>query len=176
MSLTVYHCSTPDIPNKVLTHAEDIAATLAEQGVRFERWQAVAPIPSGADDDALIAAYQGDIDRLMTAGGYRCIDVERVSSQEPQPVELRECTREEDVVRLFVAGRGMFTLRAGDYVYALACEKNDLFVLPAGTRHWVDMGENPHFVVIRLFNRDAQGGAAVYSGEPIAESFARLDD
>ncbi|MFK8329347.1 1,2-dihydroxy-3-keto-5-methylthiopentene dioxygenase [Pseudomonas sp. BJa5] len=175
MSLTVYHCSTPDIPNKVLTHAEDIAATLAEQGVRFERWQA-APIASDASDEALIAAYQGDIDRLMTAGGYRSVDVERVSSQEPQAVELRECTLEEDLVRLFVAGRGMFTLRVGDYVYAVACEKNDLIVLPAGTRHWVDMGENPHFVVIRLFNRDAQGGAAVYSGEPIAESFARLDD
>ena len=39
-SLTVYHQSNPDVPNKVLTHLEDIAATLAEVGVRFERWKA----------------------------------------------------------------------------------------------------------------------------------------
>ena len=42
-SLTVYHQTNPDVPNKVLTHLEDIAATLAEVGVRFERWQASAP-------------------------------------------------------------------------------------------------------------------------------------
>ena len=38
--LSVYHESTPELPNKVLTHLEDIAATLAEQGIRFERWTA----------------------------------------------------------------------------------------------------------------------------------------
>ena len=35
-SLSVYHVSSPDLPNKVLTHFEDIASTLAEQGVRFD--------------------------------------------------------------------------------------------------------------------------------------------
>jgi len=39
-SLSVYHVSSPDLPNKVLTHFDDIAATLAEQGIRFDRWQA----------------------------------------------------------------------------------------------------------------------------------------
>ena len=43
-SLSVYHVSSPDLPNKVLTHVDDIASTLAEQGVRFDRWQAAAPI------------------------------------------------------------------------------------------------------------------------------------
>lgn len=31
-SLSVYHVSSPDLPNKVLTHFDDITATLAEQG------------------------------------------------------------------------------------------------------------------------------------------------
>ena len=34
-SLSVYHVSSPEIPNKVLTHFEDIASTLAEQGVQL---------------------------------------------------------------------------------------------------------------------------------------------
>ena len=38
-SLSVYHVSSPDVPNKVLTHFEDIAATLAEQGIHFARWK-----------------------------------------------------------------------------------------------------------------------------------------
>ncbi|MDF5983467.1 hypothetical protein P4056_25970 [Pseudomonas aeruginosa] len=38
-SLTVYHENQPEQPLKLLTHAEDIASTLAEVGVRFERWK-----------------------------------------------------------------------------------------------------------------------------------------
>ncbi|MDF5828837.1 hypothetical protein P4233_16885 [Pseudomonas aeruginosa] len=33
-SLTVYHENQPEQPLKLLTHAEDIASTLAEVGVR----------------------------------------------------------------------------------------------------------------------------------------------
>ena len=43
-SLSVYHVASPEIPNKVLTHLEDIASTLAEQGVRFDRWQAATKL------------------------------------------------------------------------------------------------------------------------------------
>ncbi len=43
-SLSVYHVSSPDTPNKVLTHLEDIASTLAEHGVAFDRWEAATPI------------------------------------------------------------------------------------------------------------------------------------
>ena len=55
-SLSVYHVSSPEIPNKVLTHLEDITSTLAEQGVRFDRWQATAKIQPGASQEEVIAA------------------------------------------------------------------------------------------------------------------------
>lgn len=70
-SLSVYHVSSPDLPNKVLTHFDDITATLAEQGVRFDRWQAAAKLQPGASDEELVAAYQGPLDQLMTERGYR---------------------------------------------------------------------------------------------------------
>lgn len=44
-SLTVYHENQPEQPLKLLTHAEDIASTLAEVGVRFERWKPPRPSP-----------------------------------------------------------------------------------------------------------------------------------
>ncbi len=37
--LSVYQDTHPEQPMKVLTHPEDIGATLAEVGVRFERWE-----------------------------------------------------------------------------------------------------------------------------------------
>ena len=61
--VAVYHVTTPDTPNKVLTHFDDIVSTLAEHGVRFERWQP-SPIEKGASDAEMIAAYQSQIDAL----------------------------------------------------------------------------------------------------------------
>ncbi len=178
--LSVYHESRPEQPLKVLTHLEDIAATLAEVGVRLERWDASAPVAAGASQEDVIAAYRPQIDRLMAERGYVTVDVISVSRDHPQKDELRakfldEHRHAEDEVRFFVAGRGLFTLHIEDMVYAVLCEKNDLISVPAGTRHWFDMGEQPSFVAIRLFN-NPDGWTAQFTGERIADQFPRLDD
>ena len=56
--LTVYHDAEPRQPLKVISDGEHIAATLAEVGVRFERWQATAPVAPGASQEEVIAAYR----------------------------------------------------------------------------------------------------------------------
>lgn len=178
--LTVYHESAPQQPLKILTHDEDIASTLAEAGVRLERWEASAPIAAGAAADEVIAAYRSQIDRLMNERGYVTVDVVSMTRTHPQKAELRakfleEHRHAEDEVRFFVDGRGLFTLHIEDKVYAVLCEKNDLISVPAGTRHWFDMGENPHFVAIRLFN-NPEGWVAQFTGEDIAGRFPRLED
>ncbi|GBL56592.1 putative oxidase [Pseudomonas citronellolis] len=179
-SLTVYHESAPEQPLKLLTHAEDIAATLAELGVRFERWQASAPIAPGASPDEVLAAYAPEIQRLKDEQGYVTVDVVSLNADHPQKDELRakfldEHRHGEDEVRFFVAGRGLFTLHVEDHVYAVLCEKNDLISVPAGTRHWFDMGERPHFVAIRLFN-NPEGWVAKFTGDEIAGRFPLLED
>jgi 1,2-dihydroxy-3-keto-5-methylthiopentene dioxygenase len=173
--VAVYPVAAPDTPNKVLTHYEDITATLAEHGVRFERWLP-ASIEQGASDAQLIAAYQAQIDAL----GYAGVEVLRVTGDHPQKDELRaqfldERRYSEDDARFFIAGQGLFTLHIGDYVYAVRCEKNDLLVIPAGMAHWFDMGENPHVVALRLFNT-AQGSVPALTGDDIARHFPGLDD
>ncbi|MFZ5960329.1 1,2-dihydroxy-3-keto-5-methylthiopentene dioxygenase [Pseudomonas knackmussii] len=179
-SLTVYHESAPEQPLKLLCHAEDIAATLAEVGVRFERWQASAPIAPGASQDEVLAAYASQIQRLKDEQGYVTVDVVSLTADHPQKDELRakfldEHRHGEDEVRFFVAGRGLFTLHIEDHVYAVLCEKNDLISVPAGTRHWFDMGERPHFVAIRLFN-NPEGWVAKFTGDEIARRFPQLED
>lgn len=82
--VAVYSVATPDTPNKVLTHFEDIAATLAEQGVRFERWQP-GSVERGASDAELIAACQAQIDKL----GYSAAEVLRNAADPAQNAELR---------------------------------------------------------------------------------------
>ena len=116
----------------------------------------------------------------MSERGYVTVDVISLNSDHPQKAELRakfldEHRHAEDEVRFFVAGRGLFTLHIDDYVYAVLCEKNDLISVPAGTPHWFDMGEHPHFVAIRLFN-NPEGWVANFTGEDIASRFPRLED
>jgi 1,2-dihydroxy-3-keto-5-methylthiopentene dioxygenase len=178
-SLTVYHQTSAQLPNKVLTHLEDIAATLADFGVRFERWQAAMPLTPDADQDQLIDAYRAPLDELMAERGLAQVQVVRMDNRQPLPPELRaerlaEHSYDQDEVCLFVAGRGLFSLHVDDYVYALLCEKNDLIVIPAGIKRWFDMGEHPHFVTIRLFN--APQAAAHFTGDAIADAFPGLDD
>lgn len=138
-------------------------------------------LPDGQpSQDEVIAAYRGQIDQLKAERGYATVDVISLDRKHPQKDELRakfldEHRHGEDEARFFVAGRGLFTLHIDDYVYAVLCEKNDLISVPAGTRHWFDMGEFPHFVAIRLFN-NPEGWVASFTGDDIASRFPRLED
>jgi len=176
--LRSYH---EDRPGEIRFESEDfsaIQAHLAKAGVRFERWQAGADIQPGDSQEKVIAAYRGDIDRLMAEGGYQAVDVVSLNPTHPDKAALRqkflsEHTHSEDEVRFFVAGSGQFTLHLGDKVYDILCEQGDLIGVPDGTRHWFDMSEQPHFVAIRLFNNPA-GWVANFTDDPIAERFPRM--
>lgn len=169
-------------PTTVLTEAtahERIATELSAIGVRFEQWQATAPLQPGASQDEVIAAYRGDIDRLMSENGYRSVDVISLTADHPQKDALRqkflnEHTHSEDEVRFFVAGSGLFTLHVGGKVYEVLCEAGDLIGVPDNTTHWFDMGPEPHFIAIRLFT-NVEGWVANFTGSDIAQTFPRYE-
>lgn len=178
--LTVYFDDTPDSPSLVSSNHASIAAELAKVGVRFEQWQAHAPIQAGDSQEQVLAAYQSDIDRLVAAAGYQSMDVVSLNSDNPNKAELRkkfldEHRHAEDEVRFFVDGQGLFSLHIGDQVFEVLCQKGDLISVPANTPHWFDMGPNPHFVAIRLFN-NPDGWVAKFTGNDIAQQFSRLDN
>ncbi|HEY9035589.1 MAG TPA: acireductone dioxygenase [Pseudomonadales bacterium] len=160
--------------------AEDIAELMENVGVRFEQWQATAPVSAGDPPEKVMAAYQSDIERLKKEQGYVTVDVVSLNADHPDKVALREKflsehAHGEDEVRFFVAGRGLFSLHVGKRVYEVLCEAGDLISVPAKTPHWFDMGPNPHFVAIRLFN-NPEGWVAQYTGNDIASRFSRLDN
>lgn len=178
--LRVYDQREPTRPLVTQLDHAAIARTLGEVGVRFERWDASQPIVPGASQDEVIAAYKDDIDRLQREKGYRAVDVISLTADHPQKGALRqkflsEHVHSEDEVRFFVAGEGQFSLHIGERVYDVLCEQGDLIGVPDGTRHWFDMGPNPHFVAIRLFT-NPDGWVAKFTGEAIADSFPRLEN
>ena len=148
-----------------------IASTLREIGVRFERW-----LTRETGDDVL-AAYAQEIDMLKAEGGYRTVDVVSIVPDHPDRVTMRtkflsEHTHAEDEVRFFVGGEGLFTLHHGGRVFDVLCTAGDLMSVPAGMKHWFDMGASPRFTAIRLFvNPD--GWVAAFTGDDISDRFPR---
>lgn len=176
--LRIFDESQPATPVASFASHADMKRELAKAGVRFEQWAANQPIAPGASQEAVIAAYRGDIDRLMREEGYQAVDVISLKPDHPDRAALREKflaehTHSEDEVRFFVAGAGQFTLHIGNRIYDVLCEAGDLIGVPDGTRHWFDMSEAPYFVAIRLFtNKD--GWVANYTGSDIARGFPRM--
>jgi 1,2-dihydroxy-3-keto-5-methylthiopentene dioxygenase len=153
-----------------------VADALALIGVRFEQWPS-RPVPPEADQAAVLAAFAPEVERLKAANGYRSVDVIRMTPEHPERAALRtkflaEHRHSEDEVRFFVEGEGLFTLREGEQIHAILCEEGDLISVPAGMRHWFDMGPRPRFTAIRLFT-NAEGWVANFTGDAIAERFPR---
>jgi len=159
---------------------ERIQAELGTRGIRFERWPAQANLEAGATPETILATYREEIDRVQQGGAYPTVDAIRLTPDHPDKQALRskflaEHTHSEDEVRFFVEGRGLFCLHLGEEVLQLLCERNDWVAVPAGTRHWFDMGAEPHFCALRFFN-DPQGWVAEFTGDGIAARFPLLEE
>jgi len=176
--LVILALDEPAQPLLTSTDVGEIGAHLAEHGVLFERW----PLRDGEDP---MVAYQEPIATLADAG-YTTVDVAQLHPAPGDPEWaakaaaarskfLDEHTHADDEVRFFVSGRGAFYLRFGPHVDVVVCEAGDLISVPAGTRHWFDMGTAPDFAAIRFF-RVEDGWVGNFTGDPIASRFPTFDE
>lgn len=177
--LRVYDDAHPDALLHETVDGDEIARLLAEIGVRFERWNADIELDGDADQAAVLSAYSRSIDRLKAECGYQAQDVIRLKKGTPDTAPMRakfleEHAHDEDEVRFFVEGRGAFYLRVGGKVYQVICARGDLIGVPAGTKHWFDMGSDPEFTAIRLFT-NPEGWVAKFTGDTIAQRFPKLE-
>jgi 1,2-dihydroxy-3-keto-5-methylthiopentene dioxygenase len=153
-----------------------IGDALKKIGVRYERW----PLreTGDADNQGVLAAYEPEIEELKDEAGYQSVDIVSMTPDHPDRAALRdkflsEHRHSEDEVRFFVSGEGLFTLRTDDdRIHAVLCTAGDLISVPAGMRHWFDMGPTPSFTAIRLFE-NPDGWVAKFTGDAIADRFPR---
>lgn len=179
MSVLTIHPENHPEQFQVFRDPQSISQELRQIGVKFERWEAAASLPSDADQESILKAYKPSVDRLILEYGFQSSDVIRMKPDHPDRSTLRqkflnEHTHSEFEVRFFVEGQGLFFLHPNDTVYAVLCERGDLISVPDGVKHWFDMGESPCFTCIRLFT-NPEGWVAKFTGDPIAEGFPTLD-
>ena len=167
------------LPKLVCNDPASIQAELADRGIGFEQWPAAHDLPLDADQSTILASYASEVARVKRDGGYQTVDAIRITPDHPERETLRskflsEHTHAEDEVRFFVEGQGLFSLHINQEVLVTLCERGDLISVPAGTRHWFDMGPKPSFCALRFFN-NSEGWLASFTGDPIAERFPQLD-
>jgi 1,2-dihydroxy-3-keto-5-methylthiopentene dioxygenase len=178
--LTIYAENNPDAVELETSDISRIQQILGDAGIRVERWAADQEIDDHTDNDSIINAYRTEIDKLIAERGYQTYDVVSMHPQHPDKEAFRqkfleEHTHSEDEVRFFVRGHGLFLVHADSKVYSLLCEKDDLISVPANTKHWFDMGPNPSFTAIRLFN-NPHGWVANFTGDDVAGQFPLLEN
>ena len=177
-ALTIYSEKDAGTPLWYSTDGDEIQQQLNAKGVRFERWQADRDLGPSPTSETVLEAYQHAIAKLVAEKGYQSWDVISLRADNPQKEALRakflnEHTHGEDEVRFFVEGTGLFCLHIGNEVFQVLCEKNDLISVPANTPHWFDMGPEPDFIAIRIFD-NPEGWVAKFTGNDIANAYPRL--
>jgi 1,2-dihydroxy-3-keto-5-methylthiopentene dioxygenase len=158
----------------------DIADRLRGIGVAFERWEANRPLTPAATQEEVLAAYQMQVSQLNAGYGFTAVDVVSLRPDHPDRAAMRgkflnEHTHDDFEVRFFVEGKGIFYLHAVDKVHAILCEQGDLISVPAGTRHWFDMGTAPDFKCIRFFTKP-EGWVGNFTGSDISQRFPTFDN
>jgi len=167
------------LPSLASNDPELIVAELGQRGIGFERWPARVDLAPDATPEQILAAYAAEIARVQASGTYPTVDAIRLMPDHPDREALRqkflaEHTHSEDEVRFFVEGRGLFCLHIGDEVLQVLCEADDWIRVPAGTKHWFDMGAEPRFTAIRFFD-NPEGWVAQFTGDPIARRYPLLE-
>jgi 1,2-dihydroxy-3-keto-5-methylthiopentene dioxygenase len=170
---------SPPLPTLSSNDPAIIAAELATRGISFQRWPARVALGEKAEPEEILAAYAAEIATVQASGPYPTVDAIRLTPDHPDREALRkkflaEHTHSEDEVRFFVEGQGLFCLHIGREVLQVLCQAEDWIRVPAGTRHWFDIGAEPHFTAIRFFD-NPQGWVAQFTGDPIAQSFPYLE-
>ncbi|MFF7710428.1 hypothetical protein [Pseudomonas sp. NPDC007930] len=133
--LSVYPENSPELPNKVLGHLEDILATLPGS-VRLEQSPGQR-LARGASADEVLAACAGHL-----PSGARVLAAEQLAAwAEAQQFAVQQ--------QLYVAaGEGVVWVRHDGYHYALACGRGDKVSLAPGTVHWLEADEPREWVVL----------------------------
>lgn len=186
--MTLLSVWADDAPDTVLLQTSDHAAiteALSLHGVVFEHIPAGDPLPMTATQDEVLDAHRPLVDRLIAEHGYRLVDVAQlhpVDSDEWRATAagarakfLNEHTHDEEEIRYFSHGSGVFYLHVDGKVAAMLCTAGDLLSVPAMTTHWFDMGTSPDFTAIRFFHDD-DGWVGTFTGSDISTHFPTFDE
>jgi 1,2-dihydroxy-3-keto-5-methylthiopentene dioxygenase len=162
---------------RTLVCEQRVREALQARGLQHGRWPLREP---GADTlESVLATYGAELGALREQLAVRGVDRVRLHPGHDGWPALRQQFLAEHVhadpeIRFFLDGAGLFYLRTDDGYLGLLCEAGDWVVVPAGTPHAFDAGEQPDFDALRLF-ASPEGWRAQPTGTELPEALPRFD-
>lgn len=170
------------IPDKNITirDFQKVREFLAERGVTHEQWHVPERPKDTATQEEILDAYKEHLVPFMERGNYKSADVINLHPGTPNVKEIRkkflaEHTHDEDEIRFFIDGKGLFWFNLEGEVFSLECTAGDLISVPHGYTHWFDAGPEPFVKCIRIFT-NPEGWVAKYTGSGIDRKYNPPDD
>ena len=145
-------------PYKVSEDASSFSEDLSKVGVRVEQWPTMTHLSSAPIlEEDVLKIYANEIERVMSEYNYNQVDLATMKPNDTFAVSIRgrylsEHTHEEDEARFFLAGKVLIYLNIDENIHILECGCGDFVLIPAGVKHWMDIGPSPDYTVIRWFN------------------------
>ena len=160
---------------EVIEGVEAVKEFLSKYGITYERWD-IGKLPenlkknyqlSKEEKEAIIEAYNEELEKLKKEKGYITQDVVILSEKTPNLDELmakfqREHHHTDDEVRFVVDGSGIFPVKLEGRIVEIHVGAGDLIIVPAGARHWFELDENKKIKCIRVF-KTPSGWEAIYN-------------
>ena len=185
--LTIWSDTDPATPLLRTSDADAIGRELADVGIAYSHHDVRAGTSRASTQEDVLAVYRDLVDDLCAQFGYTLVDVVQLHLDDSSPDDVRataagarqkflsEHTHDEEEIRFFSHGSGVFYLHIGDRVLGMLCTEGDLLSVPALTTHWFDMGTLPDFTAIRFFRTD-DGWVGTFTGSDIAAGFPTFDE
>jgi len=160
-----------------------VARELSTVNVRYE-YREPLDVPAGASAEQVMEIFSDIIAEFGANEHYTTVDVAQLHPTDSDDWQalasaarakfLNEHTHDDDEVRYFVQGSGIFYLHIDGKVHAVLCTAGDLLDVPANTTHWFDMGTRPDFTAVRFFKVD-DGWVGDFTGSDISSRFPDFD-
>jgi 1,2-dihydroxy-3-keto-5-methylthiopentene dioxygenase len=167
----------------LLEDLTEIQESLKEINIDIAKWHTLSQLAPDASQEQVLQHYQKEVLDIKDKHGFKGVDVIVMHPNMPvdKITELRnkflsEHIHSDDEVRYFVEGQGLFCIHgANSKIYLILCQQGDFIAVPAGIKHWFDMGSKPNFKCIRFFG-DERGWIAEYTGDDIARKYPTIEN
>ena len=159
---------------------QEIETELAKIGIGFDTWQAAQKLDKESSKEDIQALFANEIKQVLEENKFSNFDIVSVKPDLEGIDKLKEKfipehTHDDNEVRFFIDGSGLFCVNHNDSIYQILCQKGDYISVPADTKHWFDMGSAADFKCIRFFENES-GWVAKYTGSNISTQYPLMDE
>jgi len=159
-----------------MADTEGVRRYLADVGIGYECWDLAPGIGKGSTADAILRAYDQQVERVKREGGYTTVDVVDIRASTPHLDAMlakfsAEHWHDEDEVRFTVHGRGLYHVHPPNGpVIALEVTPGDMIRVPRVTLHWFDLCGEREIKAIRFF-QDQAGWKPYYTESALEKQY-----